>query len=81
MQAYQIMPDEEMFTINEIHLATSIAEIVSRPGLRVNCDVCSEEIMTEREIKKHGLTLCRACAGAPYYQHPVSIPLIERSNA
>ncbi|MCK7580512.1 MAG: FmdE family protein [Chromatiales bacterium] len=36
MQAYQIMPDEEMFTVTEVHLAVSIAEIVSRPGVRVN---------------------------------------------
>jgi formylmethanofuran dehydrogenase subunit E len=45
MQAYQIMPDEEMFSVTEVHLAVSIAEIVSRPGVRINCDVCGEEIM------------------------------------
>jgi formylmethanofuran dehydrogenase subunit E len=73
MQAYQVMPDEEMFSVAEVHLAVSISEIVSRPGLRVNCDVCGEEIMNEREIHREGLTLCRACTGDSYYHLPVCI--------
>lgn len=68
MQAYQIMPDDEMFTITAVGLAASIEAIVSRPGARVNCDVCGEEIMNEREIHQNGLTLCRACAHGGYYQ-------------
>ena len=68
MQAYQVMPDEEMFAIQEVVLNASVQEIVSRPGVRVNCDVCGEEIMNEREVKQEGLTLCRACAHGGYYQ-------------
>jgi formylmethanofuran dehydrogenase subunit E len=68
LQAYQLMPDEEMLTVTEVQLATSIEAIVSRPGLRVNCDVCGEEIMNEREVKRDGLTLCPACAQGGYYQ-------------
>ena len=74
MQTYQIMPDQEMFTITEVQLSTSIEAIVSRPGIRVDCDVCGEEIMNEREVKQNGLTLCRACGGNSYYHTPVSIP-------
>ena len=74
MQAYQIMQDEEMFTITDVQLVTSVEEIVSRPGVRVNCDVCGEEIMNEREVKQQGLILCRACAGNSYYQVPVCMP-------
>ncbi|MBI3163294.1 MAG: TraR/DksA C4-type zinc finger protein [Chloroflexi bacterium] len=81
MQAYQVMPDDEMFSITEVQLATSIEAIVSRPGVRVNCDVCGEEIMNEREVKKDSLTLCRACAEVPYYQMPVSIPAFEKTIA
>ena len=75
MQAYQVMPDEEMFVITEVQLATPIEDIVSRPGTRVDCDVCGEEIMNEREVKQGGLTLCRACAETSYYRMPVCIPL------
>ncbi|GAB4405177.1 MAG: hypothetical protein OHK003_32940 [Anaerolineales bacterium] len=63
-----------MFTVSEVQLMTPIEAIVSRPGVRVNCDVCGEEIMNEREIQQEGLTLCRTCAGSSYYHVPVSIP-------
>ena len=68
MQAYQIMPDNEMMTVQEVILNTPIEQIVSLPGLRVNCDVCGEEIMNEREVVREGLTLCRACANGGYCQ-------------
>ncbi len=75
MQAYQIIPDEEMFTLTEVTLTTPIKAIVSRPGVRVNCDVCGEEIMNEREIHRDGLTLCRACAGQVYYQLALNLAI------
>ncbi len=78
MQAYQIMPDDVMFTVSEVQLATSIAEFVSRPGVRVNCDVCGEEIMNEREIHKDGQVLCKACALHAYYELPVSMPIFGK---
>ena len=81
MQAYQIMPDEEMFTITEVQLATFIEDIISRPGIRVDCDACGEEIMNEREVHQNGLVFCRACAGNSYYHMPVSIMAFEKTIA
>lgn len=77
MQAYQIMPDDKLFTVQEVILNTPIGQIISRPGLRVDCDVCGEEIMNEREVHREGLTLCRTCAGTSYYHLPVCIPAHE----
>ena len=68
LQAYQTMPDEEMFTVQEVLLTTPFEQIVSRPGMRVNCDVCGEEIMNEREVHCNRLTLCHICAEGGYYQ-------------
>ncbi|MBI5934200.1 MAG: TraR/DksA C4-type zinc finger protein [Chloroflexi bacterium] len=68
MQAYQVMPDDEMFAVTEVTLTTPIEAILSRPGVRVHCNVCGEEIMNEREIKQNGLTLCKTCAHGGYYQ-------------
>lgn len=68
MQAYQIMPDEQMMTITDVKLMTPVEQIVSRPGVRVDCTSCGEEIMNEREVIVDGQPLCRACAGASYYQ-------------
>jgi formylmethanofuran dehydrogenase subunit E len=67
IQAYQVMPAAEMFTITPVTLNTSLAAILSRPGMRVNCAACGEEIMNEREIQHNGQALCRACAGDGYY--------------
>ncbi len=75
MQAYQAMPDEEMLTIEEVFLKTSIEQIVSRPGMRVNCDICGEEIMNERETLRDGLILCQSCAGDGYYRSNFEICL------
>ena len=72
MQAYQTMPDEVMFTVQAVALNTTVAEIVSRPGVRTNCDACGEEIMNEREIKSDGMTLCRTCAQGAYYHVPIA---------
>ena len=73
MQAYQIMPDEEMFTVLEVNLTTSIETLISSPGIRVNCHGCGEEIMNEREILHGQTVLCRACAGEVYYQTPIPL--------
>ena len=70
MQAYQTMPAEQLVTITEVQLATPVDKIVSRPGVRVECAVCGEEIMNEREVIVDGQLLCSACAGRAYYQLP-----------
>ncbi|MBZ0309283.1 MAG: formylmethanofuran dehydrogenase [Anaerolineae bacterium] len=67
LAAYQIVPDERLFQIQHVSLSLSMKALISRPGVRVNCAVCGEEIINEREILCHGLTLCRACAGESYY--------------
>jgi formylmethanofuran dehydrogenase subunit E len=73
MQAYQVMPEAEMFTITPVVLNTSIESIVSRPGLRVNCELCGEEIMNEREVNRGGQVLCRACNDSAFYQIAIDL--------
>ncbi len=77
MQAYQILPDEELLTVTKVSLAAPIERIVSRPGIRVDCARCGEEIMNEREILVDDQLLCRACAGHAYYTTPMKIPTFE----
>lgn len=75
MLAYQSMPDDELLTVTEVQLLRSVAEIVSRPGVRVACSACGEEIINEREIHRAGQVLCLSCAGQSYYQAPDSLPV------
>ena len=48
LEGYQVMPIDELVFIEEVHLTIPIAKIISRAGVRVNCDVCGEEIINER---------------------------------
>jgi len=64
---YQRMPEVELLEAREVKLTLSVEKILSRDGYRVNCDLCGEEIINEREIMRDGLTLCRYCAGEQYY--------------
>jgi formylmethanofuran dehydrogenase subunit E len=66
--AYQLMPDDELLTMREVELNTPLEQILSRPGVRVNCELCGEEIINEREVRQSGLTLCRPCAQGGYYR-------------
>jgi formylmethanofuran dehydrogenase subunit E len=68
LYGYQRIPDDELLTIQEVVLELSLAEILSKDGYRVNCDICGEEIINEREVRREGLTLCRPCAGERYYR-------------
>jgi len=77
MQAYRILPDEKLLTVIEVELTPPVEQILSRPGVRVNCAICGEEILNEREVHREGLLLCRACAGVAYYREPVSVACLE----
>lgn len=68
MQAYQIMPDEEMLVVEAVVLNIPIHEIISHSGIRVNCSHCGEEIINEREVIVDGRACCRPCAEGGYYQ-------------
>ncbi len=75
--AYQVMPDEELFFAGPVILTPGIRQIVSRPGVRVTCSVCGEEIINEREVRYQGLVYCRACFGLGYYREKEElIPLV-----
>ena len=67
LEAYQFIPDKNLFSIREVQLTRSISDILSKPDARATCQVCGEEIMNGREIIRENLTLCRSCAGDRYY--------------
>lgn len=77
---YQRMPDEVLLRFQWVVLHTSIAALVGQAGVRVSCDVCGEEIINRREVTGGAQVLCRACAGAAYYQ-PVDLAGVHRYPA
>lgn len=70
---YQLMPDHELFSVTAVTLIPAIDQIISRPNVRVNCSVCGEEIINEREIFYQGSIYCRSCLGYGYYHEKDSV--------
>ena len=70
LRAYQIMPDEELLSVRSVVLNPPADILISRPGVRVTCVRCGEEIINEREVYQDGLPFCRVCAGQEAYYLP-----------
>lgn len=68
LQTYQVMPDLDLLAVQQVELSISLEKLLSKPGYRVNCQSCGEEIINEREVTLGKRVLCRACAGQSYYQ-------------
>lgn len=68
LEGYQQMPTQELLQAQFVQLNLDLGKLISKPGLRVSCDVCCEEIMNEREVIRERSVLCRSCAGEPYYR-------------
>ena len=65
--AYRIMPDEFLFTVEEVEVQIPPKD---RPGgkrRRVLCGRCGEGINYGRGVYVEGCPLCRACANGAYY--------------
>lgn len=72
--AYQVMAREQLMCWQPVTLTLSLQQIISRHGVRVNCAICGEEIINEREVIADGEPMCRACAGEAYDQvHSVAV--------
>lgn len=75
LQAYQSMPEAELLKIQPVHLNSSIKHILSRPGVRVHCEDCGEEIINQREIVIHGRVLCQSCVPGGYFHTAQEFPI------
>lgn len=71
---YQYMPYDELFVSQQVELVQPASEIISRPGSRVNCACCGEEIINQREILDKGQPYCIPCSRGGYYAAGALIP-------
>jgi formylmethanofuran dehydrogenase subunit E len=79
LHAYQIMPQDELLSVEKVRLVLPAQAIVSRP-VRTACARCGEEIINEREATVDGQPYCLACTYGGYYvpeaaQPGVPLPL------
>lgn len=68
LNGYRQMDDSLLLESQAVELAVPLSRLISRPGARVGCHACGEDIINERELFRDGLVLCRACAGEAYYR-------------
>jgi formylmethanofuran dehydrogenase subunit E len=67
LDAYQQLGEADLFTVQTVTLSFDLTKLISKAGHRVTCEECGEEIINEREVRKNGRLLCRACVGDTYY--------------
>lgn len=67
LEAYKIMPEEELFKIEQVTVRIPQENLPGRPQRRVQCESCFDWIQDSRDVAKDGRILCRSCANGRYY--------------
>ncbi len=67
LEAYKVMPDDELFFMNDVTVSIAPEDMPGRPHGRVRCTMCDEYVQDKREVTENGQHLCRACANGRYY--------------
>ena len=67
LRAYKALPADDLFSVREVRATLAEAELPGRSRARVVCTACGEGVSNGRELSVAGRTVCRACAGVPYY--------------
>lgn len=68
LEAYKVMPLEELFTFQEVKVDIRDCDLPGRPIRRVQCDQCGDWVQDCREVEREGRIFCQSCAGGRYYQ-------------
>ncbi len=68
LEAYKIMPEEELFSFQDVKADIPECDMPGRPMRRVQCEDCGDYVQDCREVEQDGKILCRACAGQRYYK-------------
>jgi formylmethanofuran dehydrogenase subunit E len=68
LEAYRIMPEENLFKIEQVKVTIPECDLPGRPMKRVLCEECGDWVQDSREIIKEGRTLCKNCAYGRYYE-------------
>ena len=75
LEAYKIMPDDDLFDVMEVHVEVKPEDMPGRPLRRTRCGSCGEHVQDMREVQIEGRVLCRPCASSGYYK-PVDRDII-----
>ena len=68
MLAYREMANDDLFNVQWVKVSLPPEELPGYKGERIVCERCGEGINFQREVRRDGRNLCRACAGERYYE-------------
>ncbi len=68
LEAYKVMPDEELFQVQEVRVTVPKEDMPGRPLRRVQCERCGDWVQDGRDVERDGQILCRPCAYGGYYE-------------
>ncbi len=68
LEAYRIMPDNELFRVEQVEVVIPPENMPGRPLKRVQCESCGDWVQDMRDIEKNGQRICRGCAEGNYYR-------------
>ncbi len=68
LEAYKVMPDSELFDLQEVEVDLDECDLPGRPKRRVQCAECGQWVQDCRDLERDGRILCRSCAGQGYFK-------------
>lgn len=68
LEAYKIMPEAELFRVEDVVVEIPLENLPGRPLKRVKCEECSDWVQDKRDVQVKGKILCRSCAYGRYYK-------------
>ncbi len=68
LQAYKVMPEEELFRVEVVTVDIPEENLPGRPIKRVRCEKCMDWVQDKRDVLVGGKILCRSCAYGRYYK-------------
>lgn len=68
LHAYKIMPEAELFKIENVKVDIPKQDLPGRPLKRIQCSKCGDWVQDCREIKLGGKVYCAGCKNGKYYQ-------------
>ena len=68
LEAYRVMPEDELFTVQQVKVNIPEEDMPGRPLRRIQCESCGDWVQDCREVEKSGKLLCRSCVDGRYYE-------------
>jgi len=68
MLAYRELTNDDLFNVQWVKVPLPAEELPGYKGERIVCEQCGEGINFQREVRRQGRIICRACAGERYYE-------------